>query len=97
MTQNDEEMLASLRYFMACYWNQTGDVVHGDVSGAAKAFRKEDGSLQRALLADLDAIESAGLLVPAWPDSGSAAAFWEDLADRSLSAEDVAAIRRVLR
>ena len=96
MAGNDTEPLSSLRYFMACYWNPAGDLVHGDVEGAARAFRAEDKTLLRGLLADLDAIEAAGLLVPAWPETGPAAAFWAGLADRSLSAADVAAIRRVL-
>lgn len=96
MAGNDNEPLSSLRYFMACYWNPAGDLVHGDLEGAARAFRAEDVSLRRGLLADLGAIEAAGLLVPAWPEKGPAAAFWGEFADRSLSAADVAAIRRVL-
>ena len=86
---NDNEELASLRYFMECYWHQNADLVHGDLRATTEVFAsQEKPSLVKGLLADLGEVRARGLFSSGWPDKGPLYDFWADMGERILSQEE---------
>ena len=70
----------TLHYFMQCYWNQMGDIVHGTFAGAIAEFcTRESPDHRRRLFDDLAEANGAGFIPVAieWSDE-RLAAFWED-------------------
>ncbi len=94
---NDNEELATLRYFMECYWHENADLVDGDLSATAEVFAsQEKPAMGRDLLADLERAGARGLFSARWPKHGPIYDFWADMGARILSQEDADLIAAVV-
>lgn len=93
---SDHEELATLRYFMRCYWHQNADLVHGDLGPTAAVFTSsEKPTMVRELLADLAEVRARGLFSRRWPKKGPLFDFWANMGDRILSQEEAELVAEI--
>ena len=84
----------TITYFMEAYWNQTGDLVHGNLAGAARSFRSESEEYRQNLCNELVRALEDGLVAESmsWDDCGE---FWRNF-DRYLDRVDAETVLKEL-
>lgn len=83
--------LPSLQYFLEAYWNQMGDIVHGDLDGAADAFKQENSDQITGLAVDLLQAVRIGIIKPSMEWNLEVDEFWSRF-DRLIDENDASRI-----
>ncbi len=85
-----------LVYFMSNYWNQMGDLVHGNLRNAARSFKQESSEYIEGLTGDIIYAVKTGIIKEQMSWESELDAFWCDF-DRYIDKKDSLTILDELR